>query len=222
LIIIARVKDKKITCGYIIKMDDGNTKYELISSMNKYIPQNAIRLKNGEWRAKEGYSIDTIDKNDIEVAIKNRNTSLVGKPKLIYNYTFAKLSKTQQLLLSKLENNKLVIINKHAENVNITMKDLSAMTAHTGLEYSLFSRNDNYVIVKGSATGIHLTARESAMLLNNKYTWTGHTHPGNTFICMTPSDSDYDTLKYFNQKHSVIYNSIGDYYIFGEEAEIWD
>ena len=220
MIILARVKDKGCTCGYIIELDDKRRKYETSTSIDKYNPQNAIKVKNGEWKAKDGYRIPTIAKCDITVAIENRNTYIVGKPNLIYNYTFAKLSKTQQILLNKTENEKMIFIDKHKENINITMKDLSAMTAYTGVEFSLFGRNDKFVLVKGTSRGITLTHKESTMLLNNKYTWIGHTHPGNSFNCMTPSDSDYDTLKYLNQKRSVIYNSVGDYYVFGEETDI--
>ena len=91
------------------------------------------------------------------------------------------------------------------------------MTAYTGLEYSLFERNDMYIIIQGDKYGIHIDKKLSAELINRKYFWIGHTHPGNTFECLTPSDSDYDTLKVLNQKRSTIYNSIGKFYVFGEE-----
>ena len=41
------------------------------------------------------------------------------------------------------------------------------------------------------------------------YRWSGHTHPGDTFLTMQPSDGDYAILDCFTQKNSVIYNSKG-------------
>lgn len=218
--IIARVKDDEFICGYIIELNDGTHKYVKRDSLFNNIPDNAIMMHNGEWKAKKGYSIKTINKNSIALEINNRNTPIVGKPHLIYNYNFAKLSKTQQYLINALKNDKIISVDKHKDNMNIKMTDLSAMTAYTGLEYSLFARNDKFIIVAGTPRGVFLREKEAIYLLNNKYVWVGHTHPGNTFNCLIPSDSDYDTLHFFNQKQSVIFNSVGEHYLFGEEKEI--
>jgi hypothetical protein len=149
-----------------------------------------------------------------EINIQNRNTSIVGKPPLIYNTSYGKLSLTQQRILDKLKDNKLIKIEKHKENISIDMKDMSSLTAYSGLEYSLFERNDMYVVVEGTSSGMTLKTNDSAYLINNRFKWIGHTHPGSGFNCLIPSDDDYETLKKFNQKRSVIYNSIGEKYIF--------
>lgn len=218
--IIARVKDNKFTCGYIIELNDGSRKYVKSDKLFHNVFDNATMVCNGEWKAKKGYKIKTININNIALEISNRNTPIVGKSRLIYNYNFAKLSKTQQYLVKALKDQKILEIDKHKDNMNIRMTDLSAMTAYTGIEYSLFARNDKFIIVAGNSTGMFLREKEAIYLLNKRYTWVGHTHPGNNFNCMIPSDADYDTLHFFNQRQSVIFNSVGEHYLFGEENEI--
>lgn len=152
-----------------------------------------------------------------EISIQNRHTSVIGKPALIYNTQYGKLSKTQEKILNRLEQDDVAKFNKAKDNISIDMQDLSALTAYTGVEFSLFSRNDEYIIVKGTPSGIKIDTKLSAYLINKKYTWTGHTHPGSDYYCLYPSEDDYVTLKAFNQKHSVIYNSVGNYYVFEME-----
>lgn len=212
MIVLARIKENKQIIGYIVK-DNNSEQFISVDNTYKYKPTNIVILKNGTWKAKNGYHIKTVDKKDIQ----NRNTSLVGKPNLIYNYSFGKMSLVQRNILSRLDNNTSITVDKKRENLKITMKDLSALTAVTGIEYALFERNDKYIVFKGTDRGIHLDTKDVAVLLNGKYKWIGHTHPGDSFNCLIPSDGDYNTLKLFNQKQSMIYNSIGQYYIFGKE-----
>lgn len=178
--------------------------------------RNAIIDKNNRVRAKVGYEIKNIIILD-GVDINKRNTHLVRKPKVLYNYSFGKLSKTQQQLLDMLNEKDSIEIDKKRYNIKVTMKDLSSLTAVTGVEYALFERNDKYIIFKGNSYSIHLSNNIMAMLVNQRYTWVGHTHPGREFNCLMPSDGDYETLKMLNQKRSMIYNSVGDYYVFEED-----
>lgn len=134
------------------------------------------------------------------IKMQSRNTSVIGKHSLIYNTEFGKLSNTQLKLLKLLESDNIVRINKSFDNVKITMKDLSCMTAYTGLEYGLFERNDSYIIVKGNERGINISKKVSTDIINGKYKWVGHTHPGDTLNCLMPSDADYKVLKLLNQK----------------------
>ena len=222
MIILARVKDKGITCGYIIQQD-GIRSFINKENMPYNEVQNAVRLANGEWRAKQGKSIKNIERSRLGLMINNRNTAVVGKPNLLYNYTFAKLSCTQRKIYKQCKKvgiNKIVMYNKHNDNIKITMKDMSALTAYAGVEFSLFERPDKYIVVMGTKTGISLSNKITALISNGRYKWVGHTHPGSNFNCLIPSDSDYDVLNKLNQKRSVIYNSVCMHYIFGEEEDI--
>lgn len=128
----ARIKHKDKLIGYITD----NNEFIDVQDIYKYTPNNVILLKDGTWKAKKGYSIETIYKDDIAMVIENRHTRRVGKPDLLYNYTFAKLSTTQKNILDKINKigkDKLLVIDKKQANIKITMLDLSALTAHTGV-----------------------------------------------------------------------------------------
>lgn len=149
--------------------------------------------------------------------IKSRHTSDIGKPALILNSEYGRLSKNQKLLLHSFNNEGIAHFDRYEDNISIKMKDLSCLTAFTGKEYSLFSRNDRQFLVVGTETGIHISNILSDELVAKGYKWSGHTHVGNTDYCLMPSDADYETLRKFHQKRSVIYNSVGRFYVFGEE-----
>lgn len=150
--------------------------------------------------------------------INARNTSIVGKPSLIFNSEYGKLSTTQKILLHTLEKDAVAHFDKHADNIRIKMRDLSCLTAYTGKEYSLFSRKDRQYLVVGTECGIYIGDELTDKIIRYGYRWTGHTHVGTTKLCLMPSDSDYTTLKKFRQKRSVIFNSIGEYYVFEKEV----
>ena len=149
--------------------------------------------------------------------INVRHTSLVGKPVLLSNTNYGKLSNTQQNLLNELNQNRFLKKNKQIEKIKITMKDLSCITAVTGLEYSLFERNDLYILVKGSNCSVYLKKDEIAYLTNNYFKWVGHTHPGYDNYCLYPSEGDRKVLSLFSQESSCIYNSVGNFIIFDKE-----
>ncbi len=149
--------------------------------------------------------------------IKARNTSSIGKPALIYNSEFGRLSKHQRLLLNSFDENGIAKFDRYSDNIDIKMKDLSCLTAYTNIEYSLFSRNDRQFLVFGTERGIHIPDELTDYLVSSGYKWSGHTHVGETDFCLMPSDADYETLRKFRQRRSVIYNSVGKFYVFGEE-----
>ena len=149
--------------------------------------------------------------------IQARNNALIGKPSVIYSSSYGRLSKNQKLLLNSFDDSGVAKFDRYGDNVSIKMRDLSCLTAYTGIEYSLFSRNDRQYLVFGTERGIHISEELTRHLVENGYKWSGHTHVGNTLFCLMPSDADYKTLRQFKQKRSVIYNSVGNFYVFGEE-----
>lgn len=212
-----RVKKNNKVIGYIVRQYKSNNDfYVTLEEINVYKVCNATKLRSGIWKAKPGYNIKTVGIDEIKgIDISSRSTSSIGKPSLIYNSSFGKLSLKQRKLLEKFKHSQIIELIKRDENISINMKDLSALTAYTNLEYSLFERNDKQIIMQGTKTGMHVTKNQAIKLLNDKYKWVGHTHPGNSRNCLMPSEQDYDTLKFFNQNQSMIYNSVGQYYVFG-------
>lgn len=217
--ILARIKEHGVLIGYMAVDRNNRRLFINMSDLSKYNFVNAYVNRNNELIAKRGFTIKTLHKED-EAEIEARRTSIIGKPKLLIISHYSELSLTQKKLLKLLENSDRIELDKRMHNIKITMKDLSCMTAVTGLEYALFERNDKYRLVKGSSSGIHLDLKYTSELINKRYSWIGHTHPGTTRLCLFASDSDYDTLRCLGQKQSVIYNSCGDYNVFGVGGKI--
>lgn len=210
--VLYRVKDNGKLLGYFV--EDKNKKFFVDTTQTRlYNPSNAIILKDGTYKAKIGCKIETKEKSELGIDIRSRRTHSIGKPWVIANLAKENLSLTQRKILERLQNNNHCKFNKSVDNISIDMKDLSALTAYTGVEFSLFERNDIYIVYRGTPTGVNIADSEAIYLINNKFKWVGHTHPGSTALCLTPSDDDYETLKRFNQKRSVIYNSVGDFFI---------
>ena len=143
----------------------------------------------------------------IEKPIEQRNTGK-GHPYAIIHFS-RPLNKRQEKLLQSL----------HAYNCRLTvrknevsMKDLAALTAHTGVEYALFTRKGERLIIRGSTE-----KTEARRLVQAGYRWSGHTHPGTDVNTIIASKGDYEILRAFGQKYSVVYDSTGRYGIFGGE-----
>ncbi len=140
------------------------------------------------------------------ITISARNNA-AGRPSAIY-MTGAKLNKQQMRIISKLPKYDSQYIFKKAE---VSMKDLSALTAETGDEFAMFTRGGERLIIRGDNKSVNVTIKKAKELKKEGYKWSGHTHPGNDFYCLQASGDDYEILRVFSQKQSVTYNSIGQY-----------
>ena len=94
---------------------------------------------------------------------------------------------------------------------DVSMLDLSALTAKTGDEFALFSRGGERLIVRGNNERVPINKQKAILLKNLGYRWSGHTHPGITDLCLISSDGDKYILALFEQNNSVIYNAAGRY-----------
>lgn len=214
--VIYRIKDGKNTVGYVLKDWKGNVETVQIDDIKKCTITNARITDDNEVVALAGEDIENIDKRYCK--IERRHTD-IGKPYQVYTMQFSRLQIKQTKLVKMCKDagaNRMVFINKKDYGIKIRMLDLAAMTAMTGVEYQLFSRSDKYALVMGDMYGIYMNTNDAIKLVQYRYKWVGHTHPGAQSACLTPQDSDYKTLKMFGQSNSSIYNSIGGYYIFGE------
>ena len=94
------------------------------------------------------------------------------------------------------------------------MNDLAALTARTCDEFAMFTRGSNRLIIRGNSYKIEVNVALAKELNVQGYKWSGHTHTG---INTIPSDGDMRILGAFDQKRSVIYNSLGNFETFGGE-----
>ena len=148
--------------------------------------------------------------HSIDSPIEQRNTGK-GKPAAITHYD-VELNNRQQRLLEKLpEFDSRVTVPKD----DVSMIDLSALTAKTGDEFALFTKQGERLVIRGNGTKVQITLEDAKRLAEQGYTWSGHTHPGVDFNCLQASPGDMQILKCFQQDCSSIYNSLG------ERLEFW-
>ncbi len=150
--------------------------------------------------------------NSIDSPIEQRNTSR-GKPGAILHYDVELNTRQQALLDSLQEYDSRVTISK----TDVSMADLSALTAKTGDEFAMFTKAGERLIVRGNSVKVNITPQEAQKLNADGYTWSGHTHPGTGRNCLIASQGDVEILKCFGQLRSCIYNSAGEYLEFWKE-----
>lgn len=134
-----------------------------------------------------------------------------GRPSAMQHYK-RELSTKQKKLLKHLINcgDKFI-----TTELKITMIDLSAMTCMTDVEFALFNRNKEYMVVRGNRNHVPISLEEADSLNEQGYTWVGHTHPGTSRNSLISSDGDVRVLmKFTKQEKSVIYNAAGQFELF--------
>ena len=144
----------------------------------------------------------------IDYPIEQRNTGK-GVPGLVYRFN-KPLTNRQQKLLDALQNNGDYTV----LDSPVSMIDLSALTAKTGVEFALFSKGIESLVVRGYADFVDIDVNEAKRLANDGWRWSGHTHPGDDRWCLSPSAGDEAVLACFEQTQSVIYNSVGQFETF--------
>ncbi|MCI7791513.1 MAG: RHS repeat-associated core domain-containing protein, partial [Lachnospiraceae bacterium] len=147
-----------------------------------------------------------------DLTIMSRNSGK-GNPGAIMHFD-VELNNRQSRLLSQLDGyDSSVIVRKG----DVNLKDLAALTAKTGDEFAMFTRGSQRLIIRGGPTNVNIDAQRAQALYNVGYRWSGHTHPGTGFNVKMPSSGDVFILEQFNQSQSVIYDSNGQFNIFGGE-----
>ncbi len=150
--------------------------------------------------------------NSIESPIEQRNTGK-GNPNAVLLFD-VNLNNRQRDILNALPNyDSRITVPK--ENVN--MSDLSALTAKTGVEFAMFTKGNERLIIRGDEKMVNITIEEACRLADDGYRWSGHTHPGTGYNVMFPSFGDKAILRCFKQNTSVIYNSQGLFSTFDKE-----
>ncbi len=145
----------------------------------------------------------------IDSPIEQRNTGK-GRPSAILHWG-RPLNNRQRALLDKLPgfDSRITV---HKSRVKVT--DLAALTAETGVEFAMFTRGSERLIIRGNASTVAVDPKEARRLAAEGFKWSAHTHPGIDDLCLQSSEGDGIILKCFAQEQSVIYNSKGRYLTF--------
>ena len=131
------------------------------------------------------------------------------------------LTARQQALLHRLPGYDSRVTVKKSD---VSMKDLSALTAKVGVEFAMFTRKNERLIVRGDAVHVNITPDDATALNAQGYRFSGHTHAElHGGWELSPSDGDREILSRFDQDESVVYNSMGRYKTFENilKGESW-
>ncbi len=195
-----------------------NCRCALVSIVKGFKKVGENTAKNVDNTAESGIIKTVRDKatiSNIESPIEQRNTTK-GNPNAIYHFD-VDLNERQKLLLEQLpEFNSQVVVDKK----NVNMSDLSALTAKTGCEFAMFTKGSERLIIRGNNKMVNVDIQMAKNLAKAGYRWSGHTHPGDTFLVMQPSDGDYAILACFKQESTAIYNSIGNFRTFEKRSDL--
>lgn len=147
--------------------------------------------------------------NSIEQPIEQRNTGK-GNPNAVLTFG-TELNNRQKKLLEKLTgyDSRATVPKK-----SVRLSDLSALTAYTGDEFAMFTKGGERLIIRGNKIKVEVNKEDALKLAEKGYRWSGHTHPGTDYECLTASPGDMGILKCFKQTRSAIYNSKGQYLTF--------
>jgi hypothetical protein len=148
-------------------------------------------------------------KSPIEQPIEQQHTGK-GIPSVILHHGTALTNRQQELLAQLPAYDSKVIVPKNSVN----MIDLSALTAVTGVEFAMFTKGQERLIIRGNEKKVNVNTNYAAELNSQGYRWSGHTHLGTDGNSLFASKGDYDVLNSFNQRTSVVYNSIGNFSTF--------
>ena len=144
--------------------------------------------------------------------IEQRNTGK-GNPSAILHFDRPLNNRQQRLLALLPEVDSRATVKKQA----VSMRDLSALTAHTGAEYAMFTRKGERMLVRGNPYETRISEEDLKKMHAEGWRWSGHTHPGTTSSCLLSSSGDKAVLRIFGQQYSCIYNSVGMWEIFDKE-----
>ena len=184
------------------------TSFVEVSSRGKIDLTEASAKRYNNRKVVENIMINSIEK-PIELPIEQKHTGK-GNPNAVLTFG-VELNNRQKDLLEKLsEFDSKVIVDKKSVN----MADLSALTAHTGDEFALFTKGKDRLIIRGNSLMVKLDIEQAKKLAAHGYRWSGHTHPGIDINVMMPSTGDKEILKCFSQNSSVIYDSKGNFRTF--------
>jgi hypothetical protein len=123
------------------------------------------------------------------------------------------LTNRQQALLDRLpEFDSRTTVGKS----DVSMADLSALTAKTDNEFAMFTKGSERLVIRGDREHVNINPSQAAELNAQGYRWSGHTHVGDTQRHLLQSPGDEAVLNEFNQSMGVIYNAVGEHRTFGK------
>jgi len=114
------------------------------------------------------------------------------------------LTNRQQALLDRLPGYDSRVTVKKSD---ASMSDLAALTAKEQVEFAMFTRGPERLVVRGDRSRVNIGRLEALVLCARGYRWSGHTHE--VVGDLLASEGDEDVLAAFGQSSGVIYDPTG-------------
>ena len=129
------------------------------------------------------------------------------------------LSTRQRTMLKRLpdEGNRAVIARK-----DLNLANVASLTAATGVEFAMFTRGPQRLIVRGTPRTVPITVDDAKRLASDGWRWSVHTHPGVGRMVLDSSPGDRKVLAMFPHPLSVIYNSADERRKFSADGSLWE
>lgn len=198
-----------------------NWKQKVNAMRRNHYAANRDRI-NAQKRA--AYNrLKSLNSNEMSGIITNKKIATpissrrnpTGNPSWIA-ITGGSINSRQQRILDKLKTyDARAVFNKR----DVNMRDLAALTAHEGVEFAMFTKGNQRLIIRGEGNSVNIDGKAAKNLAKQGYKWSGHTHPGNRPDVLIPSPGDRYVLSSMGQKYSVIYSSTGRKYVFAVNIE---
>jgi len=154
---------------------------------------------------------------------RQTSTRTRGNPAAI-SRGFGDLSRRQRAILDQLPGygNEVELHRR-----SVSMRDLAAMTAKTGVEFLMLTRRGKRLIIRGWERGFDYVVTPEWAQDKAAQGWrlSGHTHRKfqgqHPSVSLMSSDGDRAILEAFGQRRSCIYNEAGDFDVFevGDQSE---
>ena len=195
---------------------DGDNWQEKLNSMRRDdYAQNADKIREQKREAYERRAEARSKSKGISSSGINKRTPGHGRPVNVAIES-APLTDSQKNVLERLTK---YDDRDTFEKREVSMQDLAAITAHTGVEFAMFTRKGERLIIRGDANTVNILPEDGAALAKQGYRWSGHTHPGNSRDICVPSPGDRNVLRAMGQKQSSILSSTGICYVFGIDGD---
>lgn len=174
------------------------------------------RAREQSYGFNKSVSQKAIWANKNSIALKTENAQYKEYLYKLSNGEIA-LKEHQENILKQFENGKTFVVIKKRK---VKLDDLAAFTAVTKAEFALFTKGKNVILLKGSYSSCTIPASLLQKLIDEKWIFTGHSHP--TFTGLKASFADISVLKRFTwQKESRIIDLSGKTKPFTANEQDW-
>lgn len=192
----------------------------------EFADDNGYKVYRQEWKEQidfvkkptRPYEVTVTRAKDLTKITENatmeiQRTQATGRASAI-KLMDADLNNRQKKVLERLNKAGDTLVSAKSQ---IKTKDIAALTAKEGVEFSLFTKGNKRMIVRGTEFNTPVGEQRLRQLAEDGWKFSAHTHPTTGPNSLTPSPGDRNVLYLFKNGQSVIYNAAGEFERFFKE-----